>query len=198
MSATVVTTSASLVSALASGQCVGIPTDTVYGIAARLQDVDAVASLFTLKGRTRDQPLAVLVASLDQAQLLGDFDERSRRVCGEFWPGALTVVVPRRALLDADLGGDPANIGLRVPDHGLVLEVIEAVGPLVATSANRSGEPTLLTAIEIAQEFGDAVGAVFDGGILADGASTVVDLTSTPLRVLREGPISAAALDGVA
>jgi tRNA threonylcarbamoyl adenosine modification protein (Sua5/YciO/YrdC/YwlC family) len=173
---------------------VGIPTDTVYGLAARLSDPVAVEHLFALKGRAATKAMAVLVADFDAADALGEFDAAAARLARRFWPGALTVVVHRRAGVDVDLGGDPSTIGLRCPDLGVIRELAREVGPIVTTSANRSGEPTLATAPEIADAFGSNLAAVLDGGRLTDRASTVVDLSGTGLVVLREGPITTAQL----
>ena len=105
---------------------------------------------------------------------------------------AVTLVVPRRAGLDLHLGEPESTIGLRVPDHALVRAVARDVGPIAATSANRHGEPTRSTAAEVSADLGPGVELVVDGGELNDGASTVIDATRRPWRILREGPIAAA------
>lgn len=180
---------------LAAGRCVVVPTDTVYGVAARLGDAGAIAALFDLKGRPVGRPMAVLVDSVATAAGLASMDGRARALAEHFWPGPLTLVLERRPGVEADLGGDPSTIGLRCPGLAALRELARAVGPLVTTSANASGSPTLETADEIVAEFGDRVRVVLDGGRLGAAASTVVDARAGSLVVLREGPITAAQLD---
>ena len=183
-----------VIAALLAGACVGIPTDTVYGIAARLDDPVAIEALFALKGRAATKAMAVLVDEFETAAELGHFDGVATDLARRFWPGPLTLVVRRREGVVADLGGDHATIGVRCPDHDVVRDLARAVGPIVTTSANRTGEPTIETAADIAAAFGPGLAAVLDGGRLSDAASTVVDVTGTGLVVLREGPISTAEL----
>lgn len=185
---------AEVVDALRAGRCVGIPTDTVYGLAARLDDPAAVESLFELKGRAATKAMAVLVDDIATARTLGDFDGRPAALAQRFWPGPLTLVVRRTVGLEVDLGGDASTIGVRCPALAVVREIVGHVGPIVTTSANRSGEPTIDTAAGIVAAFGDALGPVLDGGRLGAAASTVVDVSGPGVVVLREGPISTAQL----
>ena len=181
------------VAALRAGGVVLLPTDTVYGLAVATEVPDAIARLFELKGRHRDIPIAVLVADAEQAWRLSavPLPESAGRLAARWWPGALTLVVPRRAGWDVDLGGDPATVGVRCPDHDLVRAVCREVGPLATTSANRHGQATPPTAAEALDQVGP-VDLVIDGGRLAGAASTVVDCTVEPVRVVREGVIPAA------
>ncbi|MCB1005216.1 MAG: threonylcarbamoyl-AMP synthase [Acidimicrobiales bacterium] len=173
--------------ALRSGGAVVLPTDTVYGLAA-LPTVDgAVDRLYALKGRPADMPVAVLVADVEQVRALADLPDPARRLAGAFWPGPLTLVLPRRPGLDLPLGGAAATIGVRWPDHPLVARLATAVGPLATTSANRTGRPTPVTAGEAAASLSGDVAAVLDGGPCAGTASTVVDVTGPEPVVLREG-----------
>jgi L-threonylcarbamoyladenylate synthase len=179
------------VASLRAGDVVAIPTDTVYGLAALPGDARAMRHLFDLKARSPQQSIAVLVADVDQAVALSA--EPLDRVAG-WWPGPLTAVVHRRAdSSPLHLGGDERTVGLRCPDHDFVRRVAAAVGPIAATSANESGEPTAVTADEVVARF-PQLGLVIDGGRLDGCASTVVDLTVHPPRVLRAGPIPAADL----
>lgn len=181
-----------VVAALDAGGVVVLPTDTVYGLVARAADPRATAQLSDLKGRAAATPIAVLCTSVTQAlALVAPHALASIRAVGErWWPGPLTIVSPRAAGVRFVLGGDEATIGLRVPDHELVRAVAARVGPLAATSANPHGEPTPLTAPEVAEVFGERVALVVDGGPSATAASTVVDATGWPWRTLREGPIA--------
>jgi L-threonylcarbamoyladenylate synthase len=175
---------------LRRGGVVALPTDTVYGIAALPGNAEAMARVFELKQRSDAKSIAVLVADLDQARAIASV-ELDR--FGPFWPGPLTVVVPRRDGVALHLGGDGATVGLRCPDSAFVRRLAEELGPVAATSANLAGEPTLTTATEVAAAFPELT-LVVDGGPLLGAASTVVDATVDPPRVLREGALGAAAL----
>lgn len=180
---------------LNAGRCVVVPTDTVYGVAARIGDAGAIAALFDIKGRPVAKPMAVLVDSVVAATGLATFDRRATALAERYWPGPLTLVLDRRPGVATNLGGDPSTIGLRCPGLAPLRELARTVGPLVTTSANPSGEATLETAEEIVAAFGDRVRCVLDGGRLRAAASTVVDARAESLIVLREGPITGAELD---
>jgi len=176
--------------ALQAGDIVGIPTDTVYGLAADPFRTGAADRLFVVKRRSRDVDLPVLVADVGQALSLATaVPAIARELMDRLWPGALTIVVPRRPDLEADLGSDEATVGLRCPDHPVPLALCRAVGPLATTSANRHGEPPLTTAAEVVAAFGEAVPLVLDGGTCAGQPSTVVDCTGAEPRLLRAGSV---------
>jgi L-threonylcarbamoyladenylate synthase len=183
--------------ALERGGLVVVPTDTVYGVAARLDRPEAVARLYVAKGRPEDRPIPVLISSPDRlARLTRDLPAGAAAFAGQFWPGALTIALPRSAAVP-DLvvaGGD--TVGLRMPDHPFALALIGACGgALAVTSANRSGEPSLREATAVAEAIGAAVDLIVDSGTAPGGlASTVVALDAAGPRVLREGPIDVAAL----
>jgi len=181
-----------IVAVLERGGVVVLPTDTVYGLAALASSPDAVERVFTLKGRQADVPIAVLCASAEQALALVDPVQGIDRVAARFWPGPLTLVLPRRAGVDLRLGEPVHTIGLRVPDHELARAVAERVGPIATTSANRHGAPTPPTAQEAGASLVGEPDLVVDGGRLDASASTVIDATTTPWTVLRNGPIDAA------
>ena len=185
------------VAALQAGALAAIPTDTVYGIAALPND-EGVAALFAAKGRPREKPLPVLAASLEDLSRLVQIDERARRVAERFWPGPLTLVLPRAPGFVVDLGGDGETVGVRVPDHPVARDLLERVGPLVVSSANRAGDPPARSAVEARAALGDAVAAYLDGGAVATGVpSTVVSLQGSP-RVLRAGAVDGAEVLAVA
>jgi tRNA threonylcarbamoyl adenosine modification protein (Sua5/YciO/YrdC/YwlC family) len=178
------------VAALREGQVVVLPTDTVYGLAARPDDAAAMQRMFSLKQRDDTKSVAVLVADLAQAAALSaDALDRVE----PWWPGPLTAVVRRAPAAVLHLGGAADTVGLRCPDHDFVRRLARAVGPIAASSANLSGTAPVTTAVAIAAQF-PTVGLVVDGGSLEGMASTVVDLTADPPRVLREGSISARSL----
>jgi tRNA threonylcarbamoyl adenosine modification protein (Sua5/YciO/YrdC/YwlC family) len=189
-----------VVEALLEGDVVLLPTDTLYGIAALPADPAGCAALFDLKGRTADTPIAVLCADARQAAgLVAREDEAAVRATGErWWPGALTLVCRRRADVELHLGEPETTVGLRVPDHPVVRMVAERVGPIATTSANRHGEPTAITVDEALAALGPGLAVAVDGGTIEGTASTVIDTTTTPWRVLRDGPIPAADVIGSA
>jgi L-threonylcarbamoyladenylate synthase len=186
-----------VVAALRAGGAVVLPTDTVYGLVALPGDPVATERLFDLKGRGTEAPVAVLCADVDQALALVDPADAAavralRAVAERWWPGPLTLVAQRRPGAVLHLGEPSTTVGLRVPDHALVQAVMALVGPIAATSANRHGDPTPTTSAAAVATLGQGVALVVDGGPLTGAASTVLDTTIEPWRVLREGelPIS--------
>jgi L-threonylcarbamoyladenylate synthase len=171
---------------------VALPTDTVYGIAVRIDTPGGIERLFHVKQRPPDRAIALLVGSADQARQIGVMTPSAEALAGAFWPGGLTLVLTRRegTTLPEVLTGGGATIGLRVPDHRAPRALAAAVGPLPTTSANRSGEPEARDAGEIAAQLGDAIELIVDGGVAHGGpASTVVDCSGATARVLRVGAI---------
>lgn len=176
--------------ALRAGQLVGLPTDTVYGLAADALHTGAADRLFQAKRRPRDVDLPVLVSGRVQARgLITAVPEVAERLMERFWPGALTLVLPRSPDVQADLGDDELTIGLRCPDHDVLRDLCRRVGPLATTSANLHGQPTATTAQEVADLFGSLVPVVLDGGTCAGSPSTVLDCTGEQPKLLREGRI---------
>jgi L-threonylcarbamoyladenylate synthase len=179
--------------ALRAGAVVAIPTDTVYGLAVDPRCRGATDSLFALKRRPATLELPVLVADVAQAESLvgpGGLPPVARRLADRFWPGSLTIVVPRRGGVDWELGGDGLTIGLRCPAHPMVHRLCQLVGPLATTSANRHGERPITSADAVAGEFGLEVALVIDGGVCDGTPSTVVDVTGEGLRCLRDGAVA--------
>ena len=175
---------------LSSGELVAFPTDTVYGVGIAVSHPERLPALFELKQRPVDRRIPILVAALDQAIAAGaEVDDRARILAERFWPGALTLVLP---------GTAAGTQAFRAPDHRLALDLIGRTGPIYATSANISDQPDTLGADEVLIAFAvdqDALAAVLDGGPVRGGvASTVVDLTVSPARILRDGPIGRDAL----
>jgi L-threonylcarbamoyladenylate synthase len=177
--------------AVARGELVGIPTDTLYGIAADPFNPDALDRIFIAKGRPGIKPLAILVADLEQAQQLVAFGERGLELAEEHWPGALTLVVPKLKSVP-DWIGDPdrRTLGLRCPNHPVALEFLRESGPLAVTSANISGRPAVLTDVAARNLFGDDVAVYLEGEAVGGEASTIIDLTEPSEWVLRDGPIA--------
>jgi L-threonylcarbamoyladenylate synthase len=183
---------------LRSGGLVALPTDTVYGIAVALDTPGGIERLFAAKRRPPEKGVMLLLADAAQGPSIGEWPETAAALAESFWPGGLTVIVPQRPdvpLPEALTGGAP-TIGLRAPDHPAPRALAAAVGPLPTTSANVSGLPEARTAEEIVQQLGDAIELVLDGGPAHGGpASTVVDCTVAPPRILRLGAISKESLE---
>ena len=178
------------VAALAAGSLVGLPTDTVYGVAADLRSERAVNGLFALKARGDDKPIAVLGASVRQLSDVALVDDRVGALATEAWPGALTLVVRRRSGLPEWVGNAATDtVGIRIPDHPVALELLGRTGPLAVTSANRSGDRPVTDDRAARSLFGDDVAVYLPGGSGGATASTVVDVTGDRDRVLREGPV---------
>ncbi|MFA7584833.1 MAG: L-threonylcarbamoyladenylate synthase [Novosphingobium sp.] len=179
---------------LRSGGLVAVPTETVYGLAARADRAEAVAAIYRAKGRPDFNPLIVHIANLADAERLAVFDERARRLAEAFWPGALTLVLPLRidAGLAAAVTAGLPTVALRCPAHPAMRAVLDATGlPLAAPSANRSGEVSPTTAAHVAASLGRRVDLVLDGGACHAGLeSTIVALRAEDRwQVLRPGPI---------
>jgi len=178
------------VRALAQGMPIGIPTDTVYGLAVDPFLPGATDRIFAAKRRPRDVSLPLLVSGVDQALSVSTaVPPLALQLMDRYWPGPLTIVIPAAAGLGADLGDDEITVGVRSPGHPVPQALCAAAGPLATTSANRHGEPPLTTAGEVAESFGDSVPVVLDAGVCAGDPSTVVDCTGQALKLLREGRI---------
>jgi L-threonylcarbamoyladenylate synthase len=191
---------AAAVDVLRAGGIVALPTDTVYGIACDLGAPGGVERLFAAKSRPPDRAIMLLLADAGQATAIGRMGPAADVLAERFWPGGLTLVVPRQpgVRLPAALTAGVATIGLRTPDHPTPRELAAAVGPLPTTSANISGRPQASDPAVIADELGDGIDLVLDGGPAAGGpASTVVDCTSDRPRIIRAGAIEPADLAAV-
>ncbi len=175
--------------ALRGGDIVGVPTDTVYGLAADPWHSGAADRLFLVKGRPRQVELPVLVASEEQAlELATAVPDAARRLMARFWPGALTIVLPRREDVSADLGEEDETVGVRCPDHPVPLALCRVFGPIATTSANRHGAEPLTTAAAVAEGL-PGVALVLDAGTCNRPSSTVVDATGELPKLLRAGSI---------
>ena len=182
---------------LRRGGLVAFPTETVYGLGAAGLDPVAVARIFLAKGRPPSSPLILHVVDVAQARsLVSAMPEAALRLAARFWPGPLTLVLPRGpAVPDAVAAGGP-TVGIRAPDHRVAQDLIAAAGmPIAAPSANLSGRPSPTTAAHVLSDLDGRVDVILDAGPSALGVpSTVLDLTASPPRILRSGAISAAAL----
>jgi len=181
--------------AIRAGKLVGMPTETVYGLAANALDAAAVLAVFAAKGRPRFDPLIVHVADAEQAWTFAEPSRRARLLAARFWPGPLTLVLPRRAIVPDVVTAGLDTVAVRCPDHPLALALIRAAGvPLAAPSANRFGRISPTTAAHVREQLGEAVAAVLDGGPCRVGVeSTVLRPDPSPL-ILRPGGVTREAL----
>lgn len=176
--------------ALGDGAVVGIPTDTVYGIAASPNHPIAVARLFSIKGRPDGKPVGLLVADVGSALEMVELPEYAVEWTRSFWPGPLNLVGAARFELPDGIGDrDHGTVGVRVPDHPMTRELLAASGPLAVTSANRSGEQETLDHIEARAALGDLVDLYIPGRCPGTVSSTTVDVTGAEPVLLRKGPV---------
>lgn len=188
------------VAILAEGGLVAIPTETVYGLAANALDADAVARIFTAKGRPAGNPLIVHVSGVAMARsLAAAWPESAARIATALWPGPVTVVVPGIPSIPPAVTASGRTVALRCPAQPLTRRLIERLGrPLAAPSANRSEQLSPTTAGHVLEGLGNRVDLILDGGPCGRGIeSTVVDCTVSPPRILRPGPVGAAELAAV-
>jgi L-threonylcarbamoyladenylate synthase len=185
---------------LRSGGLVAFPTETVYGLGANALDAEAVARIFTAKGRPANNPLIVHVPDASAVpRVAAAWPESATRLAGHFWPGPLTFVLPKRGEVpDAVTAGGP-TVAVRVPANAVALALLRAAGvPVAAPSANRSSELSPTRAEHVLRGLGGRVDLILDGGMTSGGIeSTVLDVTSSPPRLLRPGLIGPAALEAV-
>lgn len=179
------------VDVLKHGGLVAFPTDTVYGLAALPFKSEYVEGLFSAKGRNNSRAIAILIGNYaDLKSVVDQFDETSTRLAHRFWPGPLTLVVPKLSGLPEVLSQD-GTIGVRMPDHPVALALLRLIGPLAVTSANISGQNNANTAEEVYDQLNGRVHLILDGGRSSGGIpSTVVNCATSRMTILREGPIS--------
>jgi L-threonylcarbamoyladenylate synthase len=183
--------------AIARGELVVLPTDTVYGVAADAFSPAAVTRLLEAKGRGRQSPPPVLVAGLTTLEaLVAEVPDGVRRLVEQFWPGGLTIVLPSQPSLSWDLGETRGTVAVRMPAHRITLELLEETGPLAVSSANLTGQAAAIMAEDARSMLGDSVAVYLDDGPSQTGiASTIVDATGLAtggdgrVRVLREGAV---------
>lgn len=188
--------------AIARGELVVLPTDTVYGVAADAFNADAVTRLLAAKGRGRQSPPPVLVAGVNTMRaLVAEVPAAVERLVEAFWPGGLTIVLPAQPSLSWDLGDTGGTVAVRMPADRIALELLEECGPLAVSSANLTGRSAAVDVDDAARMLGDSVAVYLDGGPSRDGvASTIIDATglvsgARPVRILRRGAVSRSELE---
>lgn len=185
---------------LQRGELVGIPTETVYGLAADATNEEAVARIFEAKGRPQDNPLIVHIAELEEIDpLVTAVPPAARRLAEAFWPGPLTIILPRSSRIPAGVCAGLDTVAIRMPSHPVARAIIKAAGrPLAAPSANLSGSPSPTTAAHVMADMAGRIPAVVDGGQSQVGVeSTVIALQGERVRLLRPGGITPAMLQTV-
>ena len=181
------------VSILQQGGLVAFPTDTVYGVGALAFDAAAVESIYTAKNRPVEKAIPVLIADVsDLKKVTSSVPALAARLADRFWPGPLTLVVPKHAWLPQAISST-SFVGVRIPDHPVARDLLRLAGPMAVTSANISGGGSPSTAGEVLAQLGGRIPLILDGGTAPGGLpSTVVDCTGSEPEILREGPLKKA------
>lgn len=176
---------------LKNGGLVAFPTDTVYGVGALAFDGRAVESIYTAKDRPAEKAIPVLIADESDLEKVGvDIPAIAHRLATRFWPGPLTVLVPKKPTLPESVSATD-TVGVRIPDHAVTRALLRAAGPMAVTSANISGQPSPSTAEDVFAQLNGRIPLIIDGGKTPGGTpSTLVDCTGENIKILREGPLS--------
>ncbi len=181
----------SALAVLHAGGLVAFPTDTVYGVGALAFDEQAVESIYAAKQRPVEKAIPVLIGEdTDLSKVAEEIPMFAEKLIARFWPGPLTVLVPKKPSLPAVVSAT-ATVGVRIPDHEVARALLRLAGPMAVTSANISSQPSPTTAEEVHQQLGGRIALIIDGGKTPGGIpSTLVDCTGTDIQILREGPVS--------
>lgn len=176
---------------LQRGGLVAFPTDTVYGVGALAFDEEAVESIYAAKDRPAEKAIPILIGDPEDLEKVGiHIPETAHKLASRFWPGPLTILIPKRADLPQAVSAT-STVGARVPDHEVARALLRLAGPMAVTSANISGGSSPVTAQEVYKQLGGRIPLIIDGGKTPGGVpSTLVDCTVSGLKILREGPIS--------
>jgi L-threonylcarbamoyladenylate synthase len=175
---------------LQKGGLVAFPTDTVYGVGTLAFNQKGIASIYVAKDRPTEKAIPILIGDPEDLEKVGiDVPDTAHKLAARFWPGPLTLLVPKRPDLPEAVSAT-ATVGVRVPDHNIAQKLLRLAGPMAVTSANISGAPSPVTSQEVYEQLGGRIPLIIDGGKTPGGvASTVVDCTIPELKIVREGPI---------
>lgn len=178
---------------LRAGGLAAFPTDTVYGVGALAFDGPAVESIYAAKDRPVEKAIPILIADADDLDKVAvDIPPMARILAARFWPGPLTLVVPKQPTLPEAVSAT-ATVAVRIPDHPVARTLLRAAGPMAVTSANLSGQPSPVNAEEVMRQLNGRIPLVLDGGLTPGGVpSTLVDCLGAELVILREGPLTKA------
>jgi len=180
---------------LLSGGLVAFPTDTVYGVGVLAFHAEAIESIYIAKDRPMEKAIPVLIADVeDLIKVANEIPIFAARLIARFWPGPLTVLVPKKPTLPEAISAT-STVGVRVPNHDVARSLLRRAGPMAVTSANISGQANPTTAQQVFAQLGGRIPLILDGGETPGGIpSTLVDCTGDQIEVLREGPITKAQL----
>jgi L-threonylcarbamoyladenylate synthase len=175
---------------LRSGGLVAFPTDTVYGVGSLAFDGPAIESIYAAKDRPVEKAIPILIGDMEELDEVGiDIPTSALRLASRFWPGPLTILVPKRPNLPESVSAS-STVGVRVPDHEVARNLLRAAGPMAVTSANISGKSSPVSAREVFEQLGGRIPLIIDGGQTPGGVpSTLVDCTTPELTILREGSL---------
>lgn len=176
---------------LKAGGLVAFPTDTVYGVGALAFNQKAIESIYTAKDRPIEKAIPILIADIEDMEKVGvDVPQSAYRLAARFWPGPLTCIIPKQPTLPQAVSAT-STVGVRMPDHEIARTLLRAAGPMAVTSANISGQPSPSTAEEVFAQLNGRIPLIIDGGPTPGGIpSTVVDCSTSELKILRKGPLS--------
>lgn len=176
---------------LKKGGLIAFPTDTVYGLGAMAFDQHAIESIYIAKDRPLEKAIPLLISSLeDLLKVTDEISQMAQRLASRFWPGPLTLVVPKKRTLPQAVSAT-FTVGVRIPDHHVARAILHSAGPMAVTSANISGEVSPVSAQEVYDQLNGRIPLIIDGGITPGGVpSSVVDCTGKEPVILREGPVS--------
>ena len=176
---------------LRQGGLVAFPTDTVYGVGTLAFDGKAVESIYAAKDRPVEKAIPILIGDAEDLEKVGEnIPETAREFASHFWPGPLTILVPKRADLPEAVSAT-STVGIRVPDHVFARALLRNTGPMAVTSANISGKQSPISAQEVYEQLHGRIALIIDGGKTPGGVpSTLVDCSGEEIKVLRQGPIS--------
>ena len=183
---------------IAHGGIIAYPTETFYGLGADATNEKAIQKIFAVKGRNFKKPISLIIDQTDDIYpLVQDVSEVAKKLMAAFWPGALTIVFLAANTISPLLTAGSGKIGLRVSSHPGAQGIVQKLKrPLTATSANLTGSPECISASDVALQLGDKIDAIIDlGNTPGNKGSTIIDVTSTPLVILREGAISSEAIE---
>lgn len=183
---------------LRSGGLVAFPTDTVYGVGAWAFDNAAIEQIYLVKERAVEKAIPVLIGEIEQlSEVVAEIPPSALRLTARFWPGPLTLVLPRHPKLPPAISATP-TVGVRLPDHVVARALLRAAGPMAVTSANLSGRASPVTADQVLEQLGGRIPLILDGGATPGGVpSTVIDCSGASPRLLRPGPIPLEAIEAL-
>ena len=183
---------------LKRGGIIAYPTDTVYGIGTNALNIEAVQRIYHIKQRPLRFPLSVAVAGKSMAQRIAYLNEQALRLIAKYWPGALTIIVKKKSVIPSVVTGRTDLVGLRAPAHIIPLSILRySQTPMISTSANKHGKPPCLDSECIRYNFGDQVDMIFEGEQGGNIPSTVINVTTDPPVIVRQGPITKSMLDQI-